>query len=351
MDIDTLYISCLKMLNDKFNIKEYSKEKFINIYNITYKENNKNPLTPINDINKLILIKIKNNVEEEINKKEIINYEKIEQDNNNNNNNNNKIIEDNKFDIENKLKEFENIRANMNLITSSIDIKDNINEEDTNLEKIISPIKSIQINNQDLSINNKYKTFIINTNKNNFKITINVNILQNNIYPCYLNLPYDIKYKTPYIILSINDNNDKIVNYTFIPKYNNNIWDIWKPITDNYININLNTNNWNINLIDNLNNILDFSNYYSNIKDVLENTSNNTFSLSIDNENNFNINNKIKIIKENGIIIDNIFIIDKNKDNNRIVIKKNNLNLNDFINSKIYNYNNQISLLFKYYSK
>lgn len=350
MDIDTLYVSCLKMLNDKFNIKEYSKEKFINIYNNTYKENNKNPLIPIYEINRLILVKIKNDINEEINKKDEINNneinEKIEEENN-------KIDEEpRKFDIENKLKEFENIRASMNLISSSIEIKDNINEEENNIEKLSSSINSIQINNQDLSVNNKYKTFIINTNKNNFKVSINVNILQNNIYPCYLNLPFDIKYKTPYIILSINDNNDKIVNYTFIPKYNNNnIWDIWKPITDNYININLNTNNWNINLIDNLNNIIDFSNYYSNIKDVLENNSNNTFSLSIDNENNFNINNKIKIIKENGIIIDNIFIIDKNKDNNRIIIKKNNLNLSDFINSKIYNYNNQISLLFKYYSK
>jgi len=338
MDIDKLYISCLKMLKDKYSINEYSKDKFINIFNNTYIENNINSSKPTNEINKLILIKIKNEIEEQINTNNISNppLQNIP------------II-----DIENKLKEFENIRANMNLISSSIDINEPLINDDNNEKNFINPISSIQINNQnhDLTLINKFKTFIINTNKNNFKVNPNIDINNNIIYPCYLCIPYDISNKTPYILLSINDNT-KIINYTYIldnSNSNNKKWEIWKPITDNYININLNSNNWTITFIDYLNNIIDLSIYNYPIIDVLENISNETFSLKIENHYDFNINNKIKIIKDNNIYTDNI-IINKD-DNNRIIIKKNNLILKDFINSKIYNYNSQLSLLFKYYSK
>ena len=338
MNSELLYSSCIKMLNDKYNINEYSKEKFLNIYNTTYKENNENPELPTNNINKLILIKIKNEIEmniQQMNEKPI--EKSIE-----------KSIEKNKeIDMEKKLKEIELIRSNMNLLSPASDNQEIINDEiHQPLEKTIN---TIQINNQEPTMFNKFKTFIINTSKNNFKVITKIDINSNYIYPCCLCIPHDIKKITPYIILSINDgmNNN---NYTYILEKTTNIWDIWKPITDNYINININSNNWHINLIDYLGNSIDFSKYYNEIIDVLENREEKIFSLSIktNEEINYIKNNKIKIIQENGIINDNIII---RIDNNRLIIKKNNLELNDFINSKIYNYNNQLSLLFKYYVK
>ena len=338
MNSEQLYLASLKMLNDKYQITNYSKDKFISIFNDTYKDNNLNPLNPNNDINKLILIKIKTD---------------IESVKSNNDNNHNLDNENDKNDIiiENKLKELENIRSSMNLLSPSFDSSINTENDfnNNNLNKNDNIIPNIQITNQNPIINNNFKTFIINTTKNNFKVNTTIDIKSNLIYPCCICLPINIKKLTPYIILSINDG-VKIINYTFILNYiNNSNWDIWKPITDNYIDINLNKNNWIISFIDFRGNLIDLSQYYYTINDVLEDNINNTYSLSVDDLKKFEINDKIKIIKENGNIIDNIIL--NITDNNRIIIKKNNLIINDFINSMIYNYNTQISILFKYKPK
>jgi|688.fasta_scaffold01147_3 hypothetical protein len=324
MNCDNLYQAALKMLNDKYKITEYPKEKFISIFNNTYLENNINSSTPNNEINKIILVKIKNDIS----------------------NINEQNEPDKEVIIESKLKELENIRASMNLLSpptfesNDIDTNNLFNNKDNNI------IPNIQITNQNPINNNTFKTFIINTSKNNFKVTPNINIKNNLIYPCCICLPYDIKKITPYILLSISDGL-KNINYTYINTISNESnWDIWKPITDNYNEINLN-NNWIISLIDYRGNNLDFNHYYYNIIDVLEN--NNTFSININNNYiKFQVNDKIKIIKENGTFIDNI-IVDIN--NNKLIIKKNKLIYDDFINSSIYNYNNNISLLFKYQLK
>lgn len=352
MNSDSLYLAALKMLNDKYQITDYSKDKFINIYNQTYKENDKNPLNPSNDINKIILFKIKDDIENEI---------KIK----------NETPQEKEIIIDDKLKEIESIRASMNLLSSSTlnpnDINGSINgingingTIDDSIDGIIDKTKTIpniQINNQSPTINNNFKTFIINTNKNNFKITPNIDIKNNLIYPCCISVPNDIKKLTPYILLSIFDG-VKTINYTYICHFiNNGSWDIWKPITDNYSEINLNNNNWNISFIDFRANHIDLSHYYHSIIDVLEDSSNKTFSLNIDDGNgnvngnvngNYDIYDKIKIIKEDGNVYDSSIV---GFNNNRIIIKKNKLNMNDFVNSTIYNYKNQISLLFKYQSK
>lgn len=335
MDADKLYVACLKMINDKYGIKEYSKDDFLLIFNNIYKENNTS--VPSNDINKQVLIKIKNEIE----------------------NKNKKVEVPIPVNLENKLKEIENIRTSMNIISSSIGLEDTINDDITTVNNTNTinnnqnPINSIQINNQDPTMINKFKSFIINTSKTNFKITSTIDIKNNVIYPCCLCIPADIKNKTPYIILSINDN-IKNINYTYIPTicHNNNTWDIWKPITDNYIDINLTTNNWNITIIDNQNNLIDLSYYISTVIDVLEHNQDNIFSLNIDKPNYFNNGDKIKIIKENGTYTDTVIVNKTNKDNKTILfIQKNNLGIGDFINATIFNYNYQLSLLFKYYPK
>lgn len=333
MNVDNLYLSCLKMLNDKYNITKYDKNKFINIYNNTYKDNNQNPSEPTNDINKIILIKIKDEIE----------YNSLNTNESNNN------PDEQKLDIESKLKEINLIRDNMNLLSTSITETDEsflFNNNNNNNNN--TPISSIQItNNNDLISLNKFRTFIINTNNNNFKITPNIDLNSSVIFPCCICLPVDIKNKTPYLLLSINDGN-KSINYTYTPDKCLNNWDIWKPITDNYININLNSNHWNLSLIDYNQSLIDFSCYYSSVIDVLEDNQNKTFSLNITNNHYFNNNNKIKIIKEDGNSIDSIIL---NKKDDRIIIKKNNLYLNDFINATVFNYNNKCSILFKYYNK
>lgn len=349
MDVEQLYLSCLKMVNDKYKITDYPKEKFVQIFNQTYSENNKNPSTPSNDINKQILIKIKNEIENELEREN-----KFE----------NKFEIKEEINIEAKLKEIENVRNSMNLLSSATtqETQDQLLEEGTlfsnaNLNanaNINNPsLNSIQITNNDPTSFNKFKTFIINTSNSKIRISPNIDIGSNIIYPCCISIPTDIKNKTPYLLLTINDGS-KIITYTYLPNKCFSCWDIWSPAIDNYININLNSNNWNITLLDFNGNPLDFSCYYYPIIDVLENNSTNSFSLKI-NENNesndnkgFFIDNKIKIIMENGTSIDNQIT---GINNNRIIIKKNNLHLNNFINATIYNYNNKCSLLFKYYGK
>ena len=140
-----------------------------------------------------------------------------------------------KTDIDSRVKELENLRNNidkLSIIPTPQPISSSISKDD-----MIIP--QIQITNEDKKIT--YKTFIINTIKNNFKIIPSIDMKFNSIFPSHLCLPSIIKEKTPYIILSINDGN-KNNNFTFIPKMNNK-WDIWKPITENYNEININ-NKW-----------------------------------------------------------------------------------------------------------
>jgi hypothetical protein len=307
MDFEELYKISLKMLNDKFNINQYPKEDFLIIYKTFYQENQ----TPTNDINKEILRKINQLFSQPI-----------------------------KTDIDSRVKELENVRNNIDKIStipSSQPISSTLAKED-----MIIP--QIQITNEDRHIS--YKTFIINTIRNNFKITPSINIKSNSIFPCYLCIPSNIRKETPYLILSINDG-IKNNNYTFIPTFENK-WDIWKPITDNYNEINLNNNKWIIVIYDFLNNIIDFDEYYSTIYNVIYDKNDEMYSLKIDNIHLFNKNDKIKLIMKDGTSRDNKIADIKNE---KIYIYPENLEYKDFIDAKLFNYNNQFSLLFKYYSK
>ena len=195
--------------------------------------------------------------------------------------------------------------------------------------------------NANGNANIKYKTFIINSIKNNFTTNIN----KNNIYPILLFLPSFIKNITPYIILSINDNYNNIINYTFIFNKNSSNWDIWKPVINSYNKIILENTNWNIKLFDLNNQLISLNDYYTTTIEILEN--NNYFNIKIDKIHLFNINDKIKIIFNNNYSSDNI-IIDMNIENETIKINKNNIDIQEFINSKIFNYNYQLTFIFKY---
>ena len=320
-----LYQSCLKMLKDKYNLNEFSKDIFMNTYTNIYEK--AGIVTPNNELNKTVLISIKNMIES---KQEINNENKNE-------------------DLELKIREAEALRASI----SKININDKsqlsfmappIDNTEIELASVKMPVfqPSIIKTNQVTQC----KTFIINTTKNNFRVSPSIDIKFHSIYPVSICVPSDIKYKTPYLILVINDG-IKQVNYTYIPSdiYNSS-WDTWKPIINDYIDITLGNNNWNITLIDYLNNQIDMNEYIAIVNDVL--MVNNNYTLNVNKPHYFSINDKIKIIKNNGYISDNII---NNINGNIITINKNNLEMNDFINSKIINYKHNISIIFKYHLK
>ena len=328
MDSNSLYQSCLKMINDKYNLTEFSKEIFMDIYSNIYK--NSNVIT--NELNKNVLIEIKNYIET-----------------NNNNNLNNNLNNPNNHkeeDLELKIREAEAIRASiskMNIMIKPTSITD-IEQQSS----VMTPQKPINITNYQQPLNlTKYKTFIVNTTKNNFRVVPKIDIHSHLIYPSVICLPSDIKFKTPYIILIINDG-IKQSSYTYTPtSANNSPWDIWQPVINDYIDIILTNNNWIITLIDYLNNPIDMNEYQTIVNDVL--LINDNYLLNINKPFHFLINDKIKIIKNDGYIADNE-VIGMN-DNKGLIINKNDLVLNDFINSRIINYKHNISITFKYHLK
>jgi len=307
MDFEELYKTSIKMMMDKYNIPNYSREDFSIVYKSLYNQNQ--PLSY--ELNKEVLKKI------------IHEYQ-----------NPNPI----KTDIDSRVKELENLRNN-------IDKLSNIQSSSTStpIEKEEQPISQIQITNEDKQ--KTFKSFIINTIKNNFKITPSIDIKMNSIFPCCLCLPSNIKNQTPYVILSIHDGM-KNNNYTYIPVIHNK-WDIWKPITKNYDEINLNTNKWMISIYNHLNKLIEFDEY-STIYNVIYDKIGDLYSLKIDNLNLFEKNDIIKLILKDGTTRDNI-VVDKKDD--KIFINTETLAYNDFIDARLFNYNQQFSLLFKYYSK
>jgi hypothetical protein len=323
-----LYDICLKMIKDKHQLNEYSIDKFNTFYYQVF--NNSTDTDNINTLNKTVLKKINEDI--------ILNTPKNDT-------------------IQNKIIELQNIRAKMNntsandanyvnntnhinnatAINDANDINDTNNGNDANDFKLQSTnIKYIKVDN---SANNTGRSFIINTIKNN--LYINNKYTNYKIYPSHLCIPTAIKKLTPYIIIGIMDEHSNIT-YTFIPDIIGDIWDIWKPVNNNYININISSSQWKISLYDHTNNYIDLKNYYINILEIIE--INNSYKIKVSNPNLFNTNDKVKIILNNNISIDNT-IINKDESNN-IFIFINNLKIDQFINSKIYNLNYQLSIIF-----
>lgn len=325
MNSSQLFIASMKMLNDKYQENDkFNKELFMNIYNDIYKSYNTNEIS--NEINKEILFKISNFYKNIIIKP----TEKTESE-----------------ELELKVKELENQR---NTISSVIPSLNKIKEATDDFQPNISLPSTIQlINNKNEEP--KFKTFIINTIKNNFKIIPNIDLNKNLVYPSTIFLPSIIKYNSPFILLSLNDGISTI-NYTFIPHtIIENGWDIWIPIINDYNSLNLNGNKQvlTIGFFDFLGHSIDFNQFKEKIIDILE--IDNNFSINIGNNyNKFNINDKIKLIKDNNDNYESSIInIDNQK--KRLLISKTNINIQDLLNTYIYNYKNQFSIIFKYSPK
>jgi len=331
MDKKQLYVVTLKMLKDKYDINEYPLQKFNNIYDFIY--NNHNTKVPDNNINKQILIHIKNEIENK---------------------------QDDKFNIEMKLKEIELIRSTLKEETerklkepnppSSIPITVPSGVPAAIPGGVPSGVPmgtgNISIIRMNDNKNDVYKTFVVHVNRNEIHITNNrdINNKNNNIYPCCIcvsNSFLQIK-RSPYITLIIKDDIKKI-EYSFIRENETT----FRPVIDNYNYMDVGINNqWIISLSDFCGNRININEYYYEIIDVLELEE--AFSLNINKElfNNFDINDDIRIISETKVISSNV--INKNDNNNRIIINKKDLKLEDFKYAKIFNCKYQISVFFKY---
>jgi len=289
--MNKLYEISLKMLNDKHKISNYPYEKFETIYNKVFADKNE---FNENDLNKQVLKKIN---EDYISSKQ-------------------------EPDINLVVKDYISKRENSKIIPYASEL---INNKNT--------INYINVDN-----NSTGRSFIINTFKNNVNFTKQI---LNKIYPSYLCIPSSIKNYTPYIVLSINED----INYTFVPSKISNVWDIWKPVNDKYINIELNSSNWSISLFDHSNTLIDLQSFYIDILNIVDNNS--YYELKL-NHNSFNSNEKIKIFSKSGSTFDSIVL---NKNNDIIVIQKNNIKLEQLFNAKICSYKYQISIIFKTFPK
>jgi len=319
-----LYDICLKMIKDKHQLNEYSIDKFNTFYFQVF--NNSSDTDNINDLNKTVLKKI-----------------------------NEDIIFNKDDNIQNKIIELQNIRSSMN---ANINVNNTNNNGNGNINtngngngngnEIFNDIDNMRISSSanikymkfDKLANNIGRSFIINTMKSTF--FINNKYINHKIYPSHLCIPSIIKNMTPYIIIGIIDEQQSNLTYTFVPEIIGPIWDIWKPVNNNYINLNIGSSQLKINLYDHTNNYLEFKNYYIDILEILE--INNSYKIKVSNPDFFNINDKVKIIFNNNITIDNT-IINKDKENN-IYIYINNIKIEEFIQSKIYNLNHQLSIIF-----
>ncbi len=304
------------MIKDKYHIHSFSIDTFNSIYQQFYH----NDIQPNNNINKQILKNIDELVKNQLSSSSVPKEEKT-------------ITTD---IINEKLLEVRNMRASM-ITNSNGNIKTNINNTESQFKGDTAYYEGYNIynhfnNNNNNNNNNNGKSFIINCIKN----TIYINNKINNIYPAYLCIPSIIKNNTPYIILSINDE----ISYTFIPMVINDVWDIWKPVNDNYVGIN-SKSVLNISICDFTNCLIDFSDFYSEILEIGETGK----GYHIKTNGIFQIKDKIKIITKTNHQFDSQII---HMNNNIITIKKNNIKKDDFMNSKIFNCKYQFSLIFKY---
>lgn len=318
--MDNLFQSACVMVNDKFNITDFSRNKFDEIVNEIITNN---PNISTNDINRNILIKIKEFYE----------------------NQNSKIDND---QLNKKLKDYENQRK-LNVVVNNVSqpINKSTNLETKNNQPIIY---------NNTNIINKSKTLIINSinrewfnnrmnNRNNIKVNISINLKDFELFPDCLCLSNNIRNITPYIIMKIADN-IKSINYTFVCDKENEKWDIWRPSNIDCENINLINKSWNITLYDFMNNELNIG--YDNIpiEKILKYNDKYYEIFFNNNDNDFSNNDLIKIKLYNSQLYDTKIKID----NNHYLIPSGNFKLEDFINATILNNMKQLIFIIKYSS-
>jgi len=238
-----------------------------------------------------------------------------------------------------------------------------LNNIDMNI-KILEKIESIakdktEIKYKNIIINSYSRDWGINLNRNKLSFSININMQYNIIKPYKLILPKIIKNKTPYVTMIITDGkHTNKVNYIIkkiCPQYDS-CWDIWEPL-NNDISLLLTEKKWQVYFTDFTNKDLEMGTDGINVIEVVDNEDK-TFDITIDNSDIFAFNNfNIELLNN----FDNI-LLKTNEDDNIIlkVIKINNniltiynekINKLSLINATLLNYKAQYSIILNYYYK
>lgn len=367
-NVAILNIACIKMLKEKFNItlSDDKLEKLITeISNEVVKECETMNLN-IKELNNITLSKIK-----KIYQNYVLNSspsskisETIEREKSNNNLEN-QILDDDYINY--KLKELEikrkiipqtqnNLETN-NISDNTLNFNGVNNNTSSNAKEVIYKTNPISITlPSTLETKKMYKNFIINSlnrdwfknpSRNNIKCNITLDYNNNILYPYCICFPKFVKNITPYVLMNINDGSKNIFyTFTCLKSYNDSRWDLWFPIK-NVENILLYNKLWSIKFYDFTNNELDLGSDCISVLEVSKNK--NMFDLKINStDNNFMKNDKINIRTYDGKIhLCKIF----SYENELLTIydEKDELTIDDFINSKILNIYNQYSFIIKYH--
>jgi hypothetical protein len=222
-------------------------------------------------------------------------------------------------------------------------------------------LPQIDVQFKTLIINSINRDWIRTPTRNNMKFNIPLDLNNNVLYPESLILPKYVKNITPYVLMNITDGIKNYV-YSFECTWCNSEgkWDVWKTI-DKAENILLNNKQWSVKFFDFTNNELDLEKDNINVVEAFKEQNKYILKIPLDihsYNNNFKINDMVLIKIFNGKqfykkIVDYCKADSKDKNINIMTVldDKNELNLEDFVNSKILNLNNQISLVIKYHVK
>ena len=226
-------------------------------------------------------------------------------------------------------------------------------------------LELLNINNnknkqKNIIINSYNRDWINNPYRNKLSFNINIDLSIHNIKISKILLPVNVKNNTPYINLIINDGklNQKII-YVLANNNDNNTWDTWEPVNDDYVL--LTNKNWHINFTDFLNRDLEMGRDNIDIIEVVEKDTEynkEKYDIVINNTNDIEYNNfGMKLLKPyDNILIktntgENIISKITNIHDNTISICSKNIEKKTLINSTLLNYKSQFSIIMSYYHK
>jgi hypothetical protein len=205
-----------------------------------------------------------------------------------------------------------------------------------------------------------YKSFIINSvnrdwikfpNRNNLKFNIPVSPTHSyNFYPDCISFPIFVKNITPYVLANFSDGLTSFT-YTFIPTATAitaaSKWDKWNTI-DNPEKLVFSNKQWTIKFFDFLNNELDLGSDDVNIVEAAY-FNDDHFVLKYDKQISDLSTNAHIMLKARTDKVHCKRIIDHSADDKLLTIKKNELTLDDFMNSKMMLTTHQFSIIVKYH--
>jgi hypothetical protein len=267
-----------------------------------------------------------------------------------------------------KLRAFEASRKiipsyNTNLFNNEVcEVKNTMHSIPQIIPQIVPQIvPQIDVRFKTLIINSINRDWIRTPARNNMKFNIPLDLNNNVLYPESLIFPKYVKNITPYVLMNITDGiKNCVYSFTCVECSSEGKWDVWKTI-DKPENILLNNKQWSVKFFDFTNNELDLEKDNINVIEAFKEQNKYILKIPLDihsYNNNFKINDMVMIKVFSGKqfykkLVDYCKADSKDKNINIMTIldDKNELNLEDFVNSKILNLNNQISLVIKYHMK